>query len=151
MTLESYVKDILVNQSTTGHVKLKRKNLVRITKEWRDWIVKNNALVYYHPIKREISFHPFDFGYLRVFDFVVYEGNNRQCFTGTQKPDANLPQDSCYVFTYQDCFLTRELIKNYKKFIGIEKSKERKENASWEEENKKVDFWLTGDDSLYLP
>lgn len=151
--LKEYVGSILSMQESNGAELIKRSVLVDLTKEWRKWIIDNNALFYASVPRLKYGFvcaqkEEFDDeGHLvGIVGIMVPEEKG----TTISNYDANISWVPA-VYPIRHCYLTRQLIRMYKRFIGLQNKidKERRDEIALSA--KKVEIWLGDTSFLDLP
>ena len=150
--LKEYVDSILSMQESNGPELIKRCTLVDLTKEWRKWIIDNNALFY-------TSIPRLKYGFVCAKEEKLDDSGRLVGIIGIMVPeeketsssgDANISWMPA-VYPIRHCYLTRQLIRMYKRFIGLQNriDKERKDEIALAA--KKVEIWLGDTSFLDLP
>lgn len=148
--MKEYMDSILSMQESNGVEYLKRRTLVDLTKEWRKWIIDNEALFY-------ASVPNLTHGFVRAQGEKRDDDGHLIGIVGMMIPKEGTISNNGEVtwlpavYPIRHCYLTRQLIRMYKRFIGARNKIDREEKEKIALATKKIETWLGDTSFLDLP
>jgi hypothetical protein len=129
---------------------IESKFRVRITKEWRDWIINHTAIIYFSD---KHSMYSNNYAYL--IGVLRSSKKNTAIIRFSELPkkvvvNMDNPEKIIEV-NYNHCYLTRELIKLYKYHAALEKRVAEKQKKLILKQEKKILSYLGEVNSMPLP
>lgn len=149
VTLQKAMDKIIYRNVYVGE---DRVYLVRITKEWRDWIVKHDAMIYFLD---KHSMYSNSYAYLLGELPSRFPKKNTAIIRFAELPkkviaNTDLPEKIIEV-NYNYCYLTRELIKLYKYHMALEKREAEKRKKLILKQEKRLLSYLGEVNTMPLP